>query len=152
MGLLMLFADDCPVWCCEWSGMSNCDVVSLYDVHGIRRCFVFLSLLRGGMIMISSARLLLFGISGSSSRVSGRVSGSFSGVFIQMPLTCVQSILFLVFDPSLYCEARSGSISRASFSCPVKFFTHMPFLFDHFVPAEYTSSSFRIVSSPLSSS
>ena len=36
--------------------MSNCDVVFLYDVHGIRRCFFSKSFARG-VIMVSSAGL-----------------------------------------------------------------------------------------------
>ena len=93
----------CLICCCgEWSGMSNCDVVFLYDVHGIGRCKSFA---RGGDHGLV-CKFFLFGISGSSSRVSGGISGSCSEVFIQIPLTCIQSILFRFLTP--HCTAEQG--------------------------------------------
>ena len=70
----------------------------------------FLSLLRGGVVTISSASLFLLGIfvriSGSSSRMSAGISGSCSENFVQIPLTCVQSIFSLFLIPR--CTAEQG--------------------------------------------
>ena len=134
MGLLSIWVGllmDSLMFCwCEWSGVSNCDVILFRDVYGIRRCFFFLSLLRGGMIMVSSVRWF-FGISGSSS--IGGVSGSFSGVFIQLPLTCIQSIFFFAFFSLivLWGKVRINFAHFFFLSCGVLYpyaFSFCPFL------------------------
>ena len=137
----------CYVCCCdEWSGIGNCDVVILRNMHGVGGCF-FLSLLRGGVVNTPFASEFsfehLFGVSSVPlcSRRSAEISGSCSGDLIQIPFTCVQFIRCLASSSFPIFGKRSGSIVEDSSSCHAGCLVQIPFLFVHFIPAELVSFS-----------
>ena len=69
----MLCDGVCLACCCdEWSGIGNCDVVILHNMHDVGGCF-FLSLLRGRVITIPFASTFSFeGFFGVSSIFSAQ--------------------------------------------------------------------------------
>ena len=67
---------ECFVWHhVEWSGIGNCNIVTLFNMHDAGSCF-FLSLLRWGEVVFLFCSF--FGRSGSCSGRSAEMSGSSS--------------------------------------------------------------------------